>query len=85
MDKTPLILFKSPRKKLPDDLKLVLDGVPITPLPHVKLLGVILDHNFTHGEQIDNVVNKCNGVPGMLARSAPYLPRKLLHTVYTLR
>ena len=54
--KTQLILFKSSRKKLPDDLKLVLDGVPIAPLPHVKLLGVILDHRFTYWEHTGKVV-----------------------------
>ena len=75
-------MFKSSRKKLPDDLKLVLDGVPIAPLPHVKLLGVILDHHLTFGEHIDKIVKRCNGVLGMLARSAPYLPKELLRTAF---
>ena len=30
----------------------------------------------------DNVVKKCNGVIGMLARAAPHLPRELLRSAY---
>ena len=60
----------------------MLDGVPIAALPHVKLLGVILDHNFTYAEHIDKIVKKCNEAMGILARSAPYLPRELLLTAY---
>ena len=80
--KTQLILFKSSRKKLPDDLKIEIDGISIVPEPHVKLLGFHLDHHFTYGEHMDKIVKKCNGVLGMLARSAPYLPRELLRMAY---
>jgi len=80
--KTQLIVFKSPRRKLPEDLKITIDGVSIEPVPHVKLLGVHLDQHFTYGEHMDKIVKKCNGVLGMLTKAAPYMPRELLRTAY---
>ena len=47
--KTQLILFKFPCRKLPDDLKIELDGVSIEPVPNVKLLGFHLDHTSHMG------------------------------------
>ena len=54
----------------------------VAPSPHVKLLGVTLDRHFTFRDHIDGVVKKCNGVVGMLARAAPYMPKELLRTAY---
>lgn len=81
-NKTQLILFKTPQKHLPDDLRIVLDGIPIEPSACVKLLGVTLDRHLTFKEHIDKTVKKCNGVVGMLARAAPYMPRELLRIAY---
>jgi len=82
-NKTQLIVFKASGKKLPDDFHLTLNGCIIKPQPTVKLLGLTLDHHLTFGPQIDNVVSKCNGLLGMLARAAPYLPKELLKLTYT--
>jgi hypothetical protein len=60
----------------------VLDGIPIEPSACVKLLGVTLDRHLTFKEHIDKTVKKCNGVVGMLARAAPYMPRELLRIAY---
>ena len=81
-NKTQLIIFKTPQRKLPEDLNIVLDGITIEPSPHVKLLGITLDSHFTYKEHIDKVVKKCNGVIGMLARAAPNMPKELLRTAF---
>ena len=49
----------------------------------VKLLGVTLDQHLTFRTQIDNVVSKCHGLLGTLARATPYLPKQLLNLAYT--
>ena len=82
MNKTQLILFKTPQKKLQDDLKIVLNGISIEPSLNVKLLGVTLDHHLNFKDHIDKTVKKCHGVLGMLARAAPHMPRELLRTAY---
>jgi len=65
------------------DYLLILDNCTITPQTSVKLLGVTLDQHLTSGTQIDNVISKCQGLLGMLARATPYLPKQLLRLSYT--
>ena len=76
--KTQLIIFKSPHQKIPENFSVILDGCPVTPSLTVKLLGVILDHHFTMGQHIEEVVKKCHGLLGMLRRAASCLPRDIL-------
>ena len=80
--KTQFILFKHPRRKLPLDYSIVLDGLTITPSDSVKLLGVTLDHHLTFGAHIDTTVKKAKGVLGSIARAASHLPRDLLKLAY---
>ena len=46
-------------------------------------LWVTLDQHLTFRTQIDNVVSKCHGLLGTLARATPYLPKQLLKLAYT--
>ena len=80
--KTQLLLMKAPSKKLPDDLKLSLNGIDIEPSPSVKLLGATIDKHLTFGDDIDSIVLKCHGLLGVLSRTAPFLPTQLLRTAY---
>jgi len=80
--KTQLIIFKTPSKKIPDDLELLLDGVVIKPQDAVKLLGFNLDRHFTWGDHIDKVVKKCDGLIGALVKASPFLTRDLLRMAY---
>jgi len=81
--KTQLIIFKAVGKRIPDDFHLMLDNCSISPQTTVKLLGVTLDQHLTFRTQIDNVVSKCHGLLGTLARATPYLPKQLLKLTYT--
>ena len=81
--KTQLIIFEAASKRIPDDFHLILDNCTITPQTTVKLLGITFDHHLTFRSQIDNVVSKCHGLLGTLARATPYLPIQLLKLTYT--
>ena len=59
------------------------DNCSISVQTPVKLLGVTLDQHLTFRTQIDNVVSKCHGLLGTLARATPYLPKQLLKLTYT--
>ena len=56
--KTQFIIFKAPRRKIEQELEIVLDGITIKPALHVKLLGVTLDRHFTYGEHIEKAGKK---------------------------
>jgi len=81
-NKTQLIIFKVPGKKIPNDFEVFLDNCAIKPASSVKLLGVTLDRHLTFGEHIDNTVKKCHGILGALTRASPFLPRDLLRLAY---
>ena len=80
--KTQFILFKSPRRKILDNLSIELDGNVIQASDSVKLLGVWLDKHFTFSIHIEKAVKKAYGVLGALARAAPHLPHELLRMAY---
>src|SRR5437867_4841336 len=80
--KTQLIVFKTPSKKLPCELELLLEGHSIKPQAAVKLLGFNLDQHFTWGEHIEKVVMKCNGLLGALSKATPFLTHKVLRKAY---
>jgi len=80
--KTQLIVFKTPSKKLQDDVELTVDGLSIKPQTVAKLLGFNLDHHFTWSDHIDKIVKKCNGLLGALVKASPFLNRRLLRMAY---
>ena len=80
--KTQLIIFKAPRKRIPVDLEINLDGTLIKPQSNVKLLGVTLDQNLAFNKQIEGVINKCNSSLAMISRAASKLPKELLKMAY---
>ena len=47
--KTQLVIFKTPKRKIPEEFKLILDNCEIKPMNSAKLLGVTLDRHFTMG------------------------------------
>lgn len=77
-----LVIFKTPSKQLPNDLVVTLDGNVIKPSTTVRLLGVTLDCHIIFGEDIDQILLKCHGLIGMLARAAPFLTTELLRLTY---
>ena len=83
MNKTQFIIFKSPNRRISDELTLTLDGCTIKPADDVKLIGVQLDKHLTFGKHFDYITNKCNGIIGALSRAAPHLPQELVLMAYT--
>src|SRR6267154_567965 len=81
-NKTQLIVFKTPAKKISGDLEIMVDGNSIKPVSSVKLLGFNLDQHLTWGDHISKIVKKCNGLIGALAKATPFLSHKLLRMAY---
>mgnify|MGYP003471049762 FL=1 len=81
-NKTQFLIVKAASKRLPEPVTLTLDGVDITALTAVKLLGITVDRHLTFAEHVRNTVTKCNGLLGVLHRAAPCLSRELLRLAY---
>ena len=69
--KSQFIIFKQASKKLPEEIHITLDNCIIKPSDCVQLLGMTLDKHITFKQHIESVVQKCHGLLGVLARSAP--------------
>ena len=81
--KTQFIIFKTPAKKIADDIELTIDSVTVKVERQVKILGMTLDRHLTFKNHISNVVNTCNGLIGVLRKVVHRLPRKLCKLFYT--
>ena len=75
---TNFILFKSPVRKVSDDLQITIDSITIKSATSLKVLDVTLDHYFSFSDHINKTEKKCNGTLGSLARAAPHLLRDLI-------
>ena len=82
LDKTQVMIFKKPSKKLPEQLSITLDHTPIQVTKTVKLLGVTIDQHFTMGPHIDDTIKKYHGLLGVMKRSAAVLPKDLISLFY---
>jgi len=75
VSKSRLIVFEAQAKRLLAHFALDIEGCKITSTHSVKLPGVTLDCYLTFGEHIDNVVKKCHGLIGALAKQLSTLLR----------
>lgn len=81
--KSQVIIFKQANKRLPDNFQISLGDCNLQPSNTVKLLGVTLDKHLTFKDHVDSTVQKCHGLLGVLARSAPFLTTELLKISYS--
>ena len=60
-DKTKLLLLGTRQmlNKIPDELKVILLGKQLTPVPSAKDLGIIIDSNLSYDEHIVHLVSSC--------------------------
>lgn len=82
LQKTQLIIFKQPSKKLPEDFTISLDNVVIKPSTSTKILGFTLDSHFTFTAHIDEIITKAHSSIGLLRKAIRYLPRQLVKAIY---
>ena len=78
LKKTELVIFKSPRKVLSDEIKIKLTGKRLYPLNSVKYLGVRID-KFKHWhDQVNNIAVKLNRANPLLLKIRNYVNMKTL-------
>ena len=82
MNKTELVIFRSPKKQIYKNLNFWLSGKKIEPKHHAKYLGVILDEHLSFNEYTNTLKQKLNTENGILAKLRYYVSADILKTIY---
>ena len=82
MNKTELVIFRSPKKEYYKNLNFRLTGQEIEPKLLTKALGVILDEYLSFNEYMNTLKQKLNRANGILAKLRYYVSGDTLKTIY---
>ena len=82
VEKTELVIFKSPRKVLSDEIKIKLNGKRLYPSNSVKYLGVRIDEFLNWHDQVNNIAVKLNRANALLLKIRNYVNTKTLRNIY---
>ena len=79
IEKTELVIFKSPRKVLLDEIKIKLGGKRLYPSNLIKYVGIKIDR-FLHWH--NSIAVKLTGVNALLCKIRNYVNMKTLRNIY---
>ena len=82
MNKTELVIFRSPKNKFTKIYIFDLVGKKIEPEHHTKYLWVILDEHLSFNEYMNTLKQKFNGANGILAKLIHCISADILKTIY---
>ena len=83
VEKTKLVIFKSPRKVLSDEIKIKLTGKRLYPSNSVKYLWVRIDKFLHWHDQVNNIAVKPNRANVLLLNIRNYVNMKTLRNIYS--
>ena len=82
VNKTELVIFRSPKNQIYKDLNFRLSWEKIEPKHHTKYLGVILDEHLSFSQYMNTLKQKLNGANGILANLRYYISADIIKTIY---
>ena len=82
VEKTELVIFKSPRKVLLDEIKIKLSGKRLYPSNSVKYLGIKIDRFLHWHDQVNSIAVKRNRVNALLLKIRNHVNTKTLRNIY---
>ena len=82
VEKTELVIFKSPRKVLFDEIKIKLTRERLYSSNSVKYLGVRIDKFLHWHDQVNNIAVKLNRANALLFKIRNYVNMKTLSNIY---
>ena len=80
--KTELVIFKSLRKVLLDEIKIKLSGKRLYPSNSVKYLGIKIDRFLHWHDQVNSIAVKLNRANALLLKIRNYVNTKTLRNIY---
>ena len=81
-DKTEMIIFRHPNKKINYDVKIKVNGKKLQKTPYVKYLGVYLDEHLNWSHHTEILSAKLARANGMLAKMRHYVDETLRNIYY---
>ena len=82
VNKTDIVIFRSPRKQITKQMNFCLSGQKIRQKTCTKYLGVLIDEHLLFKDHINFLKQKLNRANGILAKLRHHLPSDILKTVY---
>ena len=82
VNKTEIVVFRSPTKQIYKNLNFRLSGQKIEPKRCTKYLGVIIDEHLSFNEYMNTLKQKLNRANGILAKLRYYVTADVLKTIY---
>ena len=82
VNKTDIVIFRSPRKQITKKMNFRLSGQKIRQKTCIKYLGVLIDEHLLFKDHINFLKQKLNRANGILAKLRHHLPSDILKTVY---
>ena len=82
VEKTELVIFKSPRKVLSDEIKIKLTRKRLYPSNSVKYLGLRIDKFLHWHDQVNNIAVKLNRANALLLKIRNYIKTETLRNIY---
>ena len=82
VEKTELVISKSPRKVLLDELKIKLSGKRLYPSNSIKYLNINMDKFLHWHDQLDRIAVKLNRDNALLLKIRNYINMKTLRNIY---
>ena len=82
VNKTDIVIFRSPRKQITKKMNFCLSGQKIRQKTCTKYLGVLIDEHLLFKDHINFLKQKLNRANGILAKLRHHLPSDILKTVY---
>ena len=82
VNKTEIVVFRSPTKQIYKNLNFRLSGQKIEPKHCTKYLGVIIDEHLSFNEYMNTLKQKLNRANGFLAKLRYYVTADVLRTIY---
>ena len=82
VEKTELVIFKSPRKLLLDEMKIKLNGKKSYSLNSVKYLGIKIDRFLHWRDQVNSIAVKRNKANALLIKIGNYVNTRTLRNIY---
>ncbi|HYV52171.1 MAG TPA: reverse transcriptase family protein, partial [Candidatus Eisenbacteria bacterium] len=80
LQKTQYLVISNSKSKT--DLKVVVKDININRVSSAKLLGVTLDDKLSFKNHINNIVSKLSSTSYALRKIRPFVPRRILKTIY---
>ena len=83
-DKSQMIIFHKPRTKLPDKIKIKINGTILRHTHAIKYLGVYLDETLSGDQHCTELSKTLSRANGMLSKARHYVPEEIKSLYHAL-